>query len=156
MKYKETHLDMVRVGSALLGRVEGAKDFGLKEICHLETKVIETNNLKKGSNTGYANTYKVKRDTKTAIIPIGYADGFLTEKKKDTFRFFDILRYIKGDLLPGKYFVKINQENARIIGRIGMFNIICDVTGMNVKAGDVVNANVNPILLDNSVRREYR
>ena len=37
-----------------------------------------------------------------------------------------------------------------------MFNIICDVTGMNVKAGDVVNANVNPILLDNSVRREYR
>lgn len=156
MKYTEAHLDMVRVGSALLGRVEGAKDFGLKEICHLETKVIETNNLKKGSNTGYANTYKVKRDTKTAIIPIGWADGFMTEKKKDSFRFFDILRYIKADLLPGKYFVKINGKPAKIIGRIGMFNIICDVTGLNVTPGDIVTANVNPILLDNSVKREYR
>ncbi len=155
MKYKETHLDMVRVGSALLGRVEGAESFGLKKIGYLETRVIETNLLKKGSNVGYANTFKVKKDTETAIIPIGYADGFLTEKKRDTFRFFDTLRYIKEAILPGKYFVKINNTPAKIIGRVGMFNIICDVTGMNVVPGDKVTANVNPILLDNSVTREY-
>lgn len=156
MKYKETHLDMVRVGSALLGRVEGASSFGLKKIGYLETKVIETNTLKKGSNTGYANTYKVKKDTKTAIIPIGYADGFLTEKKRDTYRFFDTLRYIKDALFPGKYYVKINEKPARIIGRVGMFNIICDVTDLNVTAGDTVTAEVNPILLNNSVKKEYR
>ncbi len=156
MKYEETHLDMVRVGSALLGRVEGADTFGLKKIGYLESRVIETNLLKKGSNVGYANTYKVKKDTETAIIPIGYADGFLTEKKRDTFRFFDTLRYIKEALLPGKYYIKINNSPAKIIGRVGMFNIICDVTGMNVSAGDKVLANVNPILLDNSITREYK
>lgn len=156
MKYKETHLDMVRVGSALLGRVEGADAFGLKKVGFLETKVIETNTLKRGSNTGYANTYKVKKYTETAIIPIGWADGFLTEKKRDAFRFFDTLRYIKDALFPGKYYVKINGKPAKIIGRVGMFNIICDVTGLNVKAGDIVTANVNPILLDNSLTREYR
>lgn len=156
MKYQETHLDMVRVGSALLGRVEGAKGFGLKKIGYLETQVIETNTLKKGSNTGYANTCKVKKDTKTAIIPLGWADGFLTEKKRDTFRFFDTLRYMKDALFPGKYYVKINEKPAKIIGRVGMFNIICDVTALNVKAGDIVTANVNPILLDSSIKREYR
>lgn len=156
MKYKEAHLDMVRVGSALLGRVEGAVAFGLKKIGYLETRVVEINHLKKGANVGYANTYKVKKDTKTAIIPIGYADGFLTEKKRDTFRFFDTLRYIKEALLPGKYFVKINGQSAEIIGRVGMFNIICDVTDMDVSAGDIVTANVNPILLDNSIKRVYK
>ena len=37
-----------------------------------------------------------------------------------------------------------------------MFNIICDVTDLNVTAGDTVTAEVNPILLDNSIKREYR
>ena len=156
MKYKETHLDMVRVGSAFLGRVDGADAFGLKRIGYLETRVVEINNLKKGSNIGYANTYKLKKDAKTAIIPIGYADGFLTDKKRDTFRFFDTLRYIKEALLPGKYYVKINGKPAKIIGRVGMFNIICDVTEMDVTPGDKVIANVNPILLDNLIKREYR
>ena len=32
---------MVRVGSALLGRVEGSESFGLKKVGYLETKVVE-------------------------------------------------------------------------------------------------------------------
>ncbi len=155
LKYENTHFDMVRAGSALLGRIEGAKAFGLKKVGYLKSKVIETNALKKGENIGYANTFKVKRDTQTAIIPIGYADGFMVEKKNDAFRFFDILRYIYNDLKPKKYFVEINGKRAQILGRIGMFNIIADVTGLNVKAGDIVIADANPILTDSAVERKY-
>ncbi len=155
LKYKNTHFDMVRAGSALLGRIEGAASFGLKRVGYLKSKVIETNTLKKGENIGYANTFKVKRDTKTAIIPIGYADGFMVEKKNDAFRFSDILRYIYNDLKPKKYFVEINGKKAQILGRVGMFNIIADVTELDVKAGDTVKADANPILTDSAVERKY-
>ncbi len=154
-KYENTHFDMVRVGSALLGRIAEAASFNLKKVGYLKSQIIETNFLKKGENIGYANTYCVKRDTKTAIIPIGYADGFMVEKKNDTFRFFDILRYIYNDLKPKKYFVKINGKNARILGRVGMFNIIADVTDIDAKAGDIVTTDANPILIDKGVERKY-
>ena len=155
LKYENTHFDMVRVGSALLGRIEGAKAFGLKKVGFLKSKVIETNTLKKGENIGYANTFKVKKNTKTAIIPIGYADGFMVEKKNDAFRFSDILRYIYNDLKPKKYYVEINGKKVRVLSRVGMFNIIADITGTDIKAGDIVKADANPILTDNSVERKY-
>lgn len=155
MRYEKTHLDMVRIGSALLGRIENASAFGLKKVGILSSEVIELNHLKKGSNVGYANTFKVKRDTDTAIVPVGYADGFATEKMKDTYRFTDRLRYIKNGLFPGKLCACVNGETVPILGRTGMFNIILDVTGKGVKPGDKVTLNANPILLDSRIKREF-
>lgn len=155
LRDKSTHLDMVRVGSAFLGRVIAPSTLSLKKIGYLQTEVIEKNLLEKGANIGYANTYKTKKVTETAIIPIGYADGFMTEKKTDTFRLLDKLRNVKAALLPGKFFVTINGRKAKIISRIGMFNIICDVTNLNVDVGDKVTVDANPILLDNKIKREF-
>ncbi len=155
LDYPETQLDMVRAGSAFLGRTLAKNKSGLKKIGHLESVVLETNFLKKGENVGYGNTYSVKRDTETAIIPLGYSHGFLVEKKNDSFRFSDILRYIYHDLKPKKYSVKINGKNVPIIGRVGMYNIICDITGLGIKAGDMVIADANPIYTSASVERKY-
>jgi len=156
LKHPKTHLDAVRIGSAFLGRVEGAKSFGLKPVGYLESRVLDVNYLKKGENIGYGNTCKAKRNIKTAIVPVGYYHGFMTEKSKDTFRLRDILRYILGDLIPKKRFATINGEKHEIIGRCATLNIIVDVTGTDVKAGDVVTLNANPLLLDSGVNKVYR
>ena len=156
LNYKETHLDCVRVGSAFLGRILGSNSAGLQKVGYLETEIVDTNSLKKGSNIGYGNTYKTKRDTKTAIIPVGYAHGFMTEKSNDTFRFRDKLRYILGDIKSHKYYAEINGKKAEILGRIGMFNIICDITDIDASPGDKVILQANPIFISDTITREYK
>ena len=156
LKYPKTHMDMVRIGSAFVGRVAGAKSYGLNPVGYFESKVVDVNYIKKGENIGYGNTYKAKADIKTAIIPVGYYHGYMTEKSRDTFRIRDIIRYIIGDLKPKKLFVKIGGETYRIIGRVATMNVIADVTGSGVKAGDSVILPGNPIMVDSGVKKVYK
>jgi alanine racemase len=155
IKYPQSHLDGVRIGSAFLGRIIEGNHLGLQKIGYLESEIIETNFLKKGSNIGYGNTFKTKKDTKTAIIPVGYAYGFMTEKSRDTFRLRDIARYILNDIKPRKFYCRINNKKCEILGRIGMFNIICDITDKNAEIGDKVILDANPILISDSIKRDY-
>ena len=156
LKYPKTHFDAVRIGSAFLGRVGEAKSFGLKPVGYLESKVCDVNYLKKGENIGYGNTYKAKKDIKTAIIPVGYFHGYMTEKSKDTFRLRDIVRYILGDLKPRMQYVKIGTEKYKVIGRVATMNIIADITGSDVKPGDSVRLLCNPIMVDSGIEKLYK
>ncbi|MBO5454217.1 MAG: alanine racemase [Clostridia bacterium] len=153
---KESHLDCVRVGSAFLGRILGSASIGFQKVGFLESEIVDTNFLKKGSNIGYGNTYNTTKDTKTAIVPVGYAHGFMTEKSRDTFRLRDKIRYILSDLKTQKHYVEICGKKAEILGRTGMFNIICDITDIDAKPGDKVILQANPILLSDTIEREYR
>lgn len=161
LNYPFTHLDAVRIGSALLGRLSAGVPVELNRIGYLQSEVSGVKMLPKGHNIGYANTCKVKRETKIAIVNVGYQDGFMTEVKRDTFRFSDILRYLFHDakllLKHPACSVRINGKTAPVLGRIGMYNIICDVTDIGtVKAGDTVLLDVNTLLLDSGIEREYR
>lgn len=156
LNYKETHLDCVRVGSAFLGRVLSNKSDLFEKVGFLESEIIDVNYLKKGENIGYSNTFRTKRNTKTAIIPVGYAHGFMTEKTRDTFRLRDKLRYIFDSIKTKSYFVQINDKKARILGRTGMFNIICDITDIDAKPGDKVIIQANPIMISDTILREYK
>ena len=155
LQYPNTHLDAVRIGSAFLGRIPIANRYDLKTVGYLESQIVEVNHLKKGANVGYGNTYRLKSDKKTAIVPVGYSDGFLVEKANDTFRLIDILRNLYHDLFPVRHYAEIGGKKAEIIGRTGMYNIICDITGLDAKPGDAVILKANPILLDHTVVREY-
>ena len=156
LKHPKTHFDAVRVGSAFLGRVSGAKSFGLKPVGYIESRVVDVNYLKKGENIGYGNTYKAKKDIKTAIIPVGYFHGYMAEKSNDTFRLRDIIRYILGDLNPKKQYVKIGNEKYKVIGRVATMNIIADITGSDVKPGDTVILPGNPIMIDSGIPKVYK
>ena len=157
LQYEDMHLDAVRIGSAFLGRLPLTKSYGLKRIGTLRSAVIEVKTLPKGYYVGYANTYITKKETKIAVIPIGYKDGFGVEKSRDTFRFIDVLRYMYHDLraLGSKNTVNINGKICPLIGRISMCNVIADVTGLDVKVGDIVEVNANPILLSREIERLY-
>lgn len=158
LHYPDMHLDAVRIGSAFLGRLPLSNTYGLKRIGALHSQVIEVKTLPKGYTVGYANTYKTKRDTKIAIVPVGYKDGFGVEKSNDTFRLMDILRYLYHDLRSlGKTLqVQVNGKPARIIGRVSMYNIVLDVTGMDIHAGANVILPANPILVSRDIPRIYQ
>jgi alanine racemase len=157
LKYPEMHLDAVRIGSAFLGRIAIPNNYGLARIGYLKSNIIEIKYLPKNHTIGYANTFKAKARTRIGIIPVGYNDGYGLEKIKDTFRFFDIIRYILNDIRQfNRYiYVRIGDRKARILGRINMYSIIVDLNDINVGIGDEVLLEINPILVNNSIVREY-
>lgn len=160
IKFPQMHLNAVRVGSAFLGRIAFKNNLGLKRIAHLEAEVSEIKELPKGFNIGYSNTYTTNRKTKVALIPTGYMDGINLETGRDMFRWLDKLRYIVRDIKDffknQNMYVKIGDNTCKVLGRIGTYHVVCDITGKDVKVGEKAIFQINPKYVDSSIRREYR
>ena len=160
LKFSNMHLNAVRIGSAFLGRLSFKNHIGLKKIAHLESQVTEIKELPKGFNIGYSNTYKTPKNMKVAIIPCGYMDGVNVKNENDMFRTIDKIRNlsnsIKALFRKQELYVKINDKNYKILGRIGTYHVVCDIGEDNIKTGDKAIFSVNTKFVDSSIRREYR
>lgn len=159
LKFDEMFLDAVRIGSAFLGRVSVPNTIGLKKIAMLKSNVVEIKNLKKGTKIGYSNSMTLKRDSKLAVVPVGYSDGFWVGVNNDTFKFIDKLRILKNSFMNifkrDGIFVYIKNRKYPVIGRVGMNHITVDITDSDIKINDEVKLDILPILVSSKIRREY-
>ena len=69
----------------------------------------------------------------------------------------DIVRYIFGDIksVGKKIYVTVNDQKVPLLGRVGMYNIILDLTMAKATIGDAVQLDVNPLFVESSVERVY-
>lgn len=74
---REFRFDLVRPGIFLYGGVAIAGVPPLKPVVRLEAKVIQVSTAPAGETVGYGATERLRRDSRLAIVHIGYADGFL-------------------------------------------------------------------------------
>lgn len=159
INFPEMRLNAARIGSAFLGRVDVPEKLGLKKIGELQSQVTEVNILPANFNVGYLNTYKTKKQTRIAIVPVGHKDGYNITIKEDMLRLVDKLRNLKHqltDLLKKQTLkITINDKEYDIIGKVGMYHVTVDITGSDVKIGDIAKVNINPIYVDSKIRREY-
>lgn len=159
LEYPDMWLDAIRIGSVLQGRTLKKID-GLVKIGKFKTNIVEIKNLPRGYNISYGNTYKLKKDSKIAIIPVGYMDGLNRNKLRDDFSFknniISIGMEIKKVFKNNNINVRINEKNFKIIGRLGMYHAIIDITNdNNIKIGDEVELNITPLQTNDIIRREY-
>ena len=123
LNYPELKCDYVRTGVALYGVLSSPNDktklnLDLKPVLSLKSRVVLTRIIKKGESVGYGRTFVANRDSKIALLPIGYADGY------------------PRNLSGGKCYVLINGHKAPIVGRICMDQMAVDVTDIpDVKVG---------------------
>jgi len=159
LNYPEMHINAVRVGSAFLGRVSAENNIGLKKIGEMEVPVAEVRKVPKNFSISYLNSYKTKRESEIAILPIGHLEGYNIGPNVEMFRpkykIFRALRELKSLLEKQKLTAVINEKRYDVIGTIGMYHTVVDVTGGNVKAGDLARLQINPLYVSNEIRREY-
>ncbi|HOP11023.1 MAG TPA: alanine racemase [Oscillospiraceae bacterium] len=141
----ESRLDAVRCGSALLGRSAGSSAAGLEKVGRLYGEVLCLRTLRKGETIGYGSIFKAKRDMTIAIIDCGHADGVFLTREHDGFRFSDRLRYIKRDLTQNRLCGTFNGQKLPVVGRVGLTNLAVSVVNSDLKAGDLIEFDFNPV-----------
>lgn len=120
-RFPEAQMDMVRLGIGLYGiSPEPEVQKMLMPVSTLKTRISQIKDIPSGDSVGYNRRWIAERDSKIAIIPIGYADGLSRS-----------LGYGRGKM-------EINGCEAPIIGSICMDMCFLDVTGIPCAEGDDV------------------
>ena len=150
-KYEQMHCDAVRLGSAILGRVNFEGKTGLQKIGYCQAELEEVRSIPKGHTVGYGGGWKAKRESRIAVLSIGYYNGFGVDRGFDLWRLRDCLRgvarYIKAFIKRKALYVSVNGTPCRVLGHVGMVNMVIDVTDCNCKVGDMARVDINPLLV---------
>ena len=126
----ESHLTFARLGISTYGLWSSVESkvrmetlhphFFLRPVMHWKTRVIARKSIPAGSYVGYDCTYQTPVATETALLPIGYYDGY--DRR-----------------LSNQSFVKIKDQLFPVRGRIAMNLCIVDVTTCpDITVGDEV------------------
>lgn len=156
LNVEDVCLDSVRIGSAFTGRVITDSKIKLNRIGSLEADVIEIKTVPAGYSIGYNGLYKTKRETRIAIVPIGHYDGFGLTKEKEIADFHSVLSQLKRYLKKQQMYVKINERMYSVIGEIGLSHTAVDVTGSDVKVGDLAKVDISPLMVNPRIKRIYK
>lgn len=156
LNVEDVCLDTVRIGSAFTGRVITNSKIGLNRLGVLEAEVVEIKNVPAGYSIGYNGLYTTKRDTKIAIVPIGHYDGFGLTKEKEIYDFRYALSVIKRVLKKQQMYMRINGRMYSVIGEIGLSHTAVDITGSDVKVGDIATVDISPLMVNPRIERVYK
>lgn len=123
LNYPELSCDYVRIGIALYGVLslpgETVTEPELWPVLALKSRVVLMRSVARGESVGYGRTFTAVRDSRIAILPIGYGDGLPRN-------------------LSGQSGVWIRGQYAPVAGRICMDQLAVDVTELEgVSLGDV-------------------
>jgi len=118
-RFSNAQFDMVRLGIGLYG-ISCVNKANVKNISTLKTKISQVKTIKAAETIGYGRKGKVDKETKIAILPIGYADG------------------LNRKLSNGLGYVLIKNKKAKFIGNICMDMCMIDLTDIEAKENDEI------------------
>jgi len=129
LRYKETHLDMVRAGISIYGLSPFGGDgcrwlssettsilSNFEPVLSLKAKISFVKKIPAGQCISYGCTFKTKRESIIATLPVGYADGY-------------------SRLLSNKSRVIIGGQFVPVVGNVTMDQIMADVTDITRDGG---------------------
>jgi alanine racemase len=113
LKRPASRFDLVRPGLAAYGLFEG-----FEPVLTLKSKIVFLKTAAKGSTVSYGATWRTKRPTRIATLPIGYGDGYARALSN------------RADVLVG-------GRRCPVVGRVTMDQVMVDVSAATgVRVGD--------------------
>ena len=132
--YPEWAWDMVRCGIILYGVGDLAEKMGMKPVMTVKTVVSTIKNFTPDTSISYGRKFFTKRDSRIAVLPIGYADGLFRA-------------------LSNKLKVLTPCGVAPQVGRICMDMCMVDITDLpDVKVGDEVEVFGETMLCETNAK----
>lgn len=123
LNFPSSYFDMVRPGIMIYGLYPSdnlANSLSLKPVMSFKTCIVYLKDVPAGTFLGYGRSFVVRKRSKIATLPVGYADGYSRK-------------------LSGKSFVLIRGKRAPVVGRICMDMMLVNVSHIpDVKIGDEV------------------
>lgn len=118
---RENHFQMVRPGISLYGgRAVQGRPNPMSPAITLEMPILQIREARAGESVGYGATQTLNRDSRLAIVGIGYADGYL--------------RSLSSTEGASGGFVAINGNVVPVLGRVSMDSLIIDITELGINA----------------------
>ena len=114
------HFDMARCGIAVYGLDPFGEDSARRDLepaLALRSYVADVKRLRAGDSVGYGRTWSAPSDTRVAVLPIGYGDGY----RRGLSNAAEVL--IRGRRFP-------------VVGTVSMDNVTVDVGDRDVTPGD--------------------
>ena len=132
--YPEWAWDMVRCGIILYGVGDLAEKMGMKPVMTVKTVVSTIKNFTPDTSISYGRKFFTARDSRIAVLPIGYADGLFRA-------------------LSNKLKVLTPHGVAPQVGRICMDMCMVDITDLpDVKVGDEVEVFGETMLCETNAK----
>lgn len=145
LRFPDTRLDAVRVGSALVGRLLTPAPVKLEPVAVCKARVVDIKTLQPGDTTGYASVCKVKKETKAAVVDIGFHVGYGMTREPDRYPLRDLAAYfyrlLRGYLHPPC--VDYGEKKLPLIGRVGSQHTLFDATDVDICPGEEVTVRVS-------------
>ncbi len=155
VRFPEMRLDAVRPGTILYGQYPSAavpRTLKLEDTWRMQARVVSVRDLPAGSAIGYGGEHVTRRQTKIAVLPVGYADGFTTAPQSAS----KGLRGLRQLFKPAPVTVTIRGSRACVVGRVAMQTCLVDVTNIpGVAAGDFVNIPARRLMASARVPRIF-
>ena len=115
LRHAGARFDLVRPGLAAYGLYEG-----FAPVLSLKSKIVYIKTVPKSATVSYGATWRAKRDSRIATLPIGYGDGYPRS-------------------LSNKASVLVGGKRCPVVGRVTMDQIMIDVTDApRARVGDDV------------------
>ena len=119
-RFKESRMDMVRLGIGLYGISPIGENRNLQPISTLKSIILQIHDVPANETVGYSRKGVLTRDSRIAALPIGYADG------------------LNRRLGNGRGYCIVNGQKAPYVGNICMDVCMIDVTDIDCHEGDSV------------------
>ncbi len=116
-RFPSSHYNLVRPGIMLYG-ASAACGFELRPVMTLKSRVLQVKAVPAGAAVSYGGTFVAARPSVLAILPVGYADGYMRA-------------------LSNRAWVTVRETRAPVVGAVCMDLTLVDVTGVEgVSCGD--------------------
>lgn len=158
LRMPEAHFDMARAGTILYGQYPSRfvpQSLDLKDTWKLKARISFLKTVRAGFNIGYGAEFKTKRESKIAVIPLGWADGLTLSP--DSLARRSILRLFAARVMHTPPLrVTIRGKKAPVVGRIAMQMCSVDVTKIrDVVIGDEVTIPARRVTTNPLIPRVY-
>jgi alanine racemase len=126
LRFPEARFDLVRPGLAMYGnghQPEGGAGT-LEQVVSLVTRIVQLRGAPAGSTVSYGASWRAERESRLAVLPIGYADGYPRR-------------------LSNRAEVLVGGRRCPVVGAVSMDITMVDVTAL----GDAVGVGDDVVLL---------